>query len=70
MIQQIIKIRGEDEHIPTSILHQIKLVVDKFDMIEFFHVKRNLNMMVDSLANQGVLLEQGSLKIDDGGSIT
>lgn len=66
LIQQVNKVKENDEQISTSIPHQIKLLLDKFDLMELFHVKRNVNMMENSLANQGTLLEQGVLKIDKG----
>lgn len=42
VIQQMNKVKENDEQISTSILHQIKSLLDKFDMIEIFHVKKNL----------------------------
>lgn len=65
-IRRVNKLNDHDEQTSISILQRIKLLMDRFDLIEFYHVKRNYNRVVDSLANKGVYLEQRVLNIDEG----
>jgi len=50
---------------PPPILHQIKLLIEKFDKIYFHHIKRHLNEEVDFIENCGVLLNPDELKVYD-----
>lgn len=65
VIQQVNKIKENVEKISALILHQIELLLDKFELIELFHVKINLNTMVESLENHRVLFKQAVLKINE-----
>jgi len=51
VIQQVIKLQGNNEQLLRTDLHRIMLATDKCDHIEFFHVKRNLNKEVDVFVN-------------------
>ena len=46
------------------ILQRIKTTLKCFDSVESYHILWGLNKFVDSLANKGCLLPQGTLSID------
>ena len=61
VIQKVCKLKETFDLIEALVLHRIRLQLVKFESIDPFHVKRHLNMVVDSLANKGVCLEQGMM---------
>lgn len=65
VIQHVCKIKENSMQSQSSILHRISLQIENFKVVEFFHVKRHHNSLVNSLANKGVSLEQGMMTQDD-----
>lgn len=64
VIQQMWKARGSLNPALPPILQTIVLQTLHFEHIEFFHVYRQPNARVHSLANKGSTLEQGTLELD------
>jgi len=54
VIQQACKLKKDLVQIHSSILHRINLQITKFENVEFFHANKYLNLVADSLENQGI----------------
>ena len=46
------------------ILKRIRIILKEFEMVESFHILRDLNNLADALANKACLLLQGFLSIN------
>ena len=68
----LIKILNTVDHFNNSdmniLLQRIQVRLKEFDMVESFHILRELNSIVDDLANKACLLPQGFLSINGAAS--
>lgn len=65
IVNQVRKVEGIPYQTLILILHRIKLILTHFEKVEIYHIKKNLNTVADSLANQGVFLEQGVMTVNN-----
>ena len=47
-----------------KILQRIRIIMKDFEKTESFHILRDLNQLVNSMANKACLLSQGSLSLN------
>ena len=68
----LIKVLNTGDHFNNSnmniLLQRIQVRLKEFDMVESFHILRELDSSADSLANNGSLLPQGFLSINGAAS--
>ena len=48
---------------------RIETTLKDFDIVESYHILRDLNKLVDTLANKGCLLPQGILSINEESNV-
>lgn len=59
--QKCIKLNHCKDPNTRPTLQRIQLIMDKFEILEIFHIKKENNTLVDDQANKGVNLVQGEL---------
>lgn len=64
IIQAMVKRSNSQSVKLNSLLDKIRIISSKLNSCHFYHVLRDQNSRADQAANQGVLMEEGTLSMN------